>query len=95
MDVEMTKLLMSKWPNYLNHRTENYLFTLYYTTTSSGPIHYLINYHYSYTSNIHIQFIHQLILTHLTIPATDAVEKNFYSSQNLHYTDIDISDYIN
>ena len=65
------------------------------TTTLSGPIHYLINYHYSYTSNIHIQFIHQFIITHLTIPATDAVEKNFYSSQNSHYTDIDISDNIN
>ena len=31
---------------------------------------------------------HQFILTRYTIPATDAVEKNFYLSQNSQYTDI-------
>ena len=35
------------------------------------------------------------MLTHLTIPSTNAVEKNFYLLQNSQFTDIDILEYIN
>ena len=46
LDVEMVKLLRSKWPNFWGQNDQ--------TIHSIGPIHYSTHYHYSYSSYVHI-----------------------------------------